>query len=50
MSLDVEEMVKQNISDNPYCILCGDCTDACQKGVLRLAFGKPDKLNRTQGG
>jgi len=42
MSLDVEDMVKKHDTENSYCILCGDCTRACSKGVIRIAFGKPD--------
>jgi len=49
MSLDVDAMVKQNISDNPYCILCGDCTKVCSKKIIRLAFGKPDGIDSSQG-
>jgi len=45
MSLDVEEMVKQQKSDNPYCILCGDCSQVCSKDVIRLSFGKPDGVD-----
>ena len=43
MSLDVESMVKQRITEDPYCILCGDCTQACSKGIIGIAFGKPEK-------
>ena len=43
MSLDVEDMVKQQTTDNPYCLLCGDCTHECPRGVIRLAFGNPDE-------
>ena len=46
MSLDVEDMVKHHITDNPYCILCGDCTQACSKGIIRLAFGKPNRADK----
>ena len=45
MSLDVEDMVKRHVLDNPYCILCGDCTKACIKRIIRLTFGKPDKMD-----
>jgi polyferredoxin len=43
MSLDVENMVKQHHPENPYCISCGDCVQACSKGAIRLAFGRPEK-------
>ena len=49
MSLDVEDMVRQNNTDDPYCILCGDCTKACPKGIIKLTFGKPDNVDNNKG-
>ena len=48
MSLDVEDMVKKQDTENPYCILCGDCTKECSKGVIQLAFGRPDKKDNNR--
>jgi ferredoxin-type protein NapH len=38
MSLNVEEMVKDNRMQNPECILCGSCADTCPKKVIRFAW------------
>jgi ferredoxin-type protein NapH len=38
MSLNVEEMVKNNHMQNPECILCGSCVDTCPKNVIRFAW------------
>ena len=39
MSLPVQEMVEKDAMQEPECIVRGNCADACQKGVLRLAWG-----------
>ena len=46
MSLDVEGMVKRNSMEDSSCILCGDCTKECSKGIIKLAFCKPEHTNR----
>ena len=38
MSLNVEEMVKENQMQNPECILCGSCIDTCPKKIIRFAW------------
>lgn len=38
MSLNVEEMVKENRMQNPECILCGSCADTCPKKVICFAW------------
>jgi ferredoxin-type protein NapH len=42
MSLPVAAMVKRGSLQNAECILCGNCVDHCQAGVIRYAFGIPD--------
>jgi len=38
MSLPVESMVKQEKMENAECILCGNCVDVCESGVLKYSF------------
>lgn len=38
MSLPVQEMVEAKSMQNPECIVCGNCADACKKGVIRLGW------------
>lgn len=38
MSLNVEEMVKNNCMQDTECILCGSCVDICPKNGIRLAW------------
>jgi polyferredoxin len=41
MSLPVTEKVRQDHLEDPNCILCGSCVDACPRGVLQYAFCPP---------
>jgi len=43
MSLPVTAMVKRGSLQNAECILCGNCVDHCQAGVIRYAFGIPNR-------
>jgi ferredoxin-type protein NapH len=36
MSLEVAEMVQRKTMGNAECILCGECVDACPKGVIKF--------------
>ncbi|MCX7747041.1 MAG: 4Fe-4S binding protein [Clostridia bacterium] len=38
MSLEVDQMVKQNDMNHPECILCGECVDQCSKGAVKYAL------------
>ncbi len=38
MSLDVNAMVQRGSMENPECILCGECVDACPKRAMRYSF------------
>jgi len=38
MSLPVQEMAGAKEMQNPECILCGNCVDACTKNVIRFAW------------
>lgn len=38
MSLDVMQMVKSNALEDPECILCGTCVDACPKSAIAYRF------------
>ena len=38
MSLEVEDMVKNNDMNHSECTLCGLCIDTCKKGAIRYAF------------
>ncbi len=38
MSLNVNDMVKENKMFHTECILCGQCQDACPKEVLKVGF------------
>lgn len=40
MSLNVLDMVQQNIMENSECILCGACIDTCKFDVIRYSFGR----------
>lgn len=40
MSLDVNTLVNSGIENNPECILCAACIDACPQSVLRFSFSK----------
>jgi ferredoxin-type protein NapH len=44
MSLPVEAMVKRGSLQNAECVLCGNCVDHCQAGVIRYAFGIPKRM------
>jgi len=41
MSLAVDNMVNQSSMENAECILCGSCVDACKRGAITFAWGKP---------
>jgi ferredoxin-type protein NapH len=43
MSLPVTAMVRNGSLQNAECILCGNCVDQCLAGVIRYAFGTPDR-------
>jgi len=43
MSLDIEEIVKKNMSEGSNCILCGDCVKACPKEAVQIGFGVAGK-------
>jgi len=43
MSLPVTAMVKRGSLQNAECILCGNCVDHCQAGVIRYSFGIPNR-------
>ncbi len=45
MSLPVEAMVQRGSLRNTECILCGNCVDHCQAGVIRYAFGIPNRTS-----
>jgi polyferredoxin len=38
MSLEVNQMVKQNAMENSECILCGNCIDGCAKKAIHYTF------------
>ncbi len=38
MSLDVNDMVRQQKMENSECILCGCCVDCCPESAIRYAF------------
>jgi ferredoxin-type protein NapH len=38
MSIDVQAMVKAGDIENPDCILCASCADACPQETIRLTF------------
>jgi ferredoxin-type protein NapH len=38
MSIDVHAMVQAGRMENPDCILCASCADACPKDTIRLTF------------
>lgn len=38
MSLEVNEMVKENKMCDTECILCGQCVDSCTKGAINFKF------------
>ena len=38
MSLEVEDMVKNNDMNHSECVLCGLCIDTCKKGAIRYSF------------
>jgi ferredoxin-type protein NapH len=38
MSLEVEEMVKNNDMNDAECILCGSCIDNCKQGAIKYSF------------
>ena len=38
MSLDVNDMVKNEKMKNAECILCGECIDACPKKVIKYSL------------
>ena len=38
MSLDVNALVQTGSMEHSECILCGNCVDTCQKGVIRYSF------------
>ncbi len=40
MSLDVNALVNSGIEDNPECILCAACIDACPQSALRFSFSR----------
>jgi len=40
MSLQVEDMVKNQKMENSECILCGTCVDGCKQNVIRYEWGK----------
>lgn len=41
MGLDVEQMVKSGRLEHPECILCTECSHACQTRTIQLTFCKP---------
>jgi polyferredoxin len=43
MSLPVEAMVQRGSLRNTECILCVNCVDHCQEGVIRYSFGIPSR-------
>lgn len=38
MSLEVDKMVMKGDMRNAECILCGECIDACPKGVIKYSY------------
>jgi ferredoxin-type protein NapH len=38
MGLEVNSMVRQDRPENPDCILCGSCVDACPKGAIKYGL------------
>ncbi len=38
MGLDVQKMAAAGLTDDPECILCGECVDRCAKGAIRFSF------------
>jgi ferredoxin-type protein NapH len=38
MSIDVQAMVQAGSMENPDCILCASCADACPQDTIRLTF------------
>jgi ferredoxin-type protein NapH len=38
MGLEVNSMVRQDRLENPDCILCGSCVDACPKGAIKYGL------------
>jgi ferredoxin-type protein NapH len=45
MSLPVAAMVQRGNLRHTECILCGNCVDHCQAGVIRYAFGIPNRTS-----
>jgi ferredoxin-type protein NapH len=50
MSLPVAAMVQGGSLRNTECILCGNCVDICQAGVIRYAFGIPKRIGSLSRG
>lgn len=48
MSLNVNDMVKNNNIDSNDCILCGECTKACRFGAVNRVYGKKDIIAKTE--
>lgn len=40
MSLDVNEMVQQGLTEHSECILCGTCADVCPQKVITLSLNR----------
>jgi polyferredoxin len=50
MSLPVAAMAQRGSLRNTECILCGNCVDHCQAGVIRYAFGVPNRIGSLSRG
>lgn len=48
MSLEVQEMVKNNNMENSECILCGQCIDICPKDVIKYSFSYSKNISKNK--